>query len=43
MQVFTQSGATGAVEIEHNGDVIPFGGNVGAFTSLDGIDYAAGE
>ena len=43
VQVFTQSGTTGTVLIQSDGEVIPFGGNVGALTSLDGISFAAGE
>ena len=43
VQVFTQSGVTGTVLIQSDGEVIPFGGNVGGLTSLDGISFAAGE
>ena len=41
--IYTASGALGYVLIQPNGKVIPFDGNVGAFASLDGVSFAAGE
>ncbi|HZO77796.1 MAG TPA: hypothetical protein VFB39_07105 [Solirubrobacteraceae bacterium] len=41
--VFSQSGVAGGAVIQRNGDVLPFGGNVTAFASLDGISFVAGE
>jgi hypothetical protein len=41
--ITTQSAAAGAVLIQPDGKVIPYGGNVNAFGSLDGVSFVAGE
>jgi hypothetical protein len=41
--IYTQSGLIGYVLIQPNGKVLPFGGNVVAFASLDGVSFVAGE
>lgn len=41
--ITTQSAAAGTVLILPSGKVIPFGGNVNAFGSLDGVSFVAGE
>ena len=41
--IYTASGAIGYVLVQPNGKVLPFDGNVGAFASLDGVSFVAGE
>jgi hypothetical protein len=43
LPVFTASSTPGAIQIDPNGEVVPFGSQVSAFTSLAGISFVAGE
>jgi hypothetical protein len=40
---YTAGSTFGSLEIEPNGDVVPWGSESTTFTSLDGISFAAGE
>lgn len=43
IEIFTQGGAPGYLQIEKGGAVAPFGTEASGFTSLDGVSFAAGE
>jgi hypothetical protein len=43
LPAFTSTSTSGAVGIDRNGDVVPFGSGVSAFTSLGGLSFVAGQ